>query len=228
MREKFFTGLDIGLVLPHPGPGYLTTTPDTADGQAVPAGGRVRDATTLWWLPSSPTTVAEQARTASARAPVEVCPDGTEGENIGLALALADHLTTCRGPRARIGPCSLTPPPLTPGYLRLPHLVWAQTPHGARDLPVWESLTTTEARRWLGTRPPAADLDFIERHLDQLLLLKRRARAHPTAADGSAISPAQRSLNRLLARTGRYLSIRFVLQHTDHFRSLLNETGHHR
>ncbi|MFR9675824.1 hypothetical protein [Streptomyces sp. TR02-1] len=215
MIEKHFTFGDIGLVLPHPGPGYLTSAKaeDGASRKHAAAGVRLTDDTPLWWSSCPGTELLGQALEASAHGPVELCPEGSGEDDAGLALAVAEHLAQHRGPGAVVGPCCLAPPaPLPTGTVRLPHLV-RSTATSQDHLPVWELLPAEAAQAWLGGPIRQRDLDFFEQHLEQLLGLKRRS-----STDGGP-----EELSRLL--TGRYLSIRFVLQHAELVRTLITTSG---
>lgn len=220
MKEKFFGPRNIGLVLPQPGPGYLTSMKSEDAAEPIFAGGRFLGAgTSLWWTPSTDETVVEHARAAARDTAAEVVTDGSENDEAGLGLAVAEHLAQHRGTGATVGPCSLERLPTLPGTVRLPHLVHAETSHGEQGRTVFELLPEADADRWLGLPVQHADLAFFEAHLPQLLDLKRRSRT-PCGLQDTA---AEKQLRELLDERGRYLSIRFVLQHATHIKILIRE-----
>lgn len=110
---------------------------------------------------------------------------------------------------------SWSPPSPPPGTVRVPHLLSIRHGGHITDSVVWEVLTPSAARRWLGCELRACDLSFVESHLHQLVRLRVGARSGdlpPTAAAA-----------RLLSWLGpdRDLPISLVYQRADLFRALL-------
>ncbi|WP_301125984.1 hypothetical protein [Streptomyces cacaoi] len=214
MTERFFRRADIGTVLPRTGPGYVTTARHAGGPAAGPEPVGIQGRAALYWVACSRETLLRQAQDAAGAHRVEMCPDGTAGDGVGLPLAFAQHLARVRKPGTVVGPCSLTRPRApSEGSVCLPHLAWAQA--AGEDLPVWEVLAHSDAQTWLEAPLDGGSLRYIEEHLPALLDLKRRARM-PDPQDRTA-----RRLRDRLRSQERYLSLKYLLQHVSYVRDLL-------
>jgi len=132
---------------------------------------------------------------------------GADRVKVGLAAAFAAHLADDRRDRPELGSVFITGadrPSPPAGWVRLPHVVTLATPEPVDEL-VWEILPRALARRWLGR--PLPRRCFVEAQPAALLSLQRAARS------GRLVdTPAGRMLAEALS--GRYLSTRFVYDHT--------------
>jgi hypothetical protein len=142
----------------------------------------------------------------------------TEPRSLGLALSFAAHLVLYRRqdqfplwPPYVVSPDAWDP---ESGIVRLPHMLASLAGGQVKDEVVWEYFPHSVAEQWLGG--PLPDQRFFEENLSNLLSLRQRARA------GQLKTANETYLDRLL-KTGRYISIRFVYQHSRLMRELLEE-----
>ncbi|HEX9540024.1 MAG TPA: hypothetical protein VGA04_17835 [Streptosporangiaceae bacterium] len=157
--------------------------------------------------------VARRGRTLGV-----VLHQGGNADPAKLPLAFAIHLDNRRRRDTQpVRPCvtSAIAPELvsTPSLVRLPHLVTVRdSTRSLSDTVVWEVMTITQARRWLGGPLPGQSL--FEQQLPALLQVRFLSRAGqlPPSDEGQC-------LRELL--TGRYLSIRLVYRHPALFAALI-------
>jgi hypothetical protein len=135
-----------------------------------------------------------------------------------LALAFGEHVATVRRRQGLL----LAPPVTAPtphdtaavdGLVQLFHFLTVDVAGDVVDRLVWELITPSDAAAWFGGALP--DLAPLRRRLDTLLQLRRDIRhGHiPHGPDGQALRQAL---------DGRYFSGRFVLDHYDLIRRLLD------
>lgn len=154
---------------------------------------------------------------------VTMAPAGADTRHLALALEAAYRLATKRWAgahqpsRACLTSWAPPPPHLSPGMVRVPHLVTVCHGHGlATDSVVWEVLSPEDARRWLGGPLPDCDRRFVEEELDELVRLRgavRRGELPATAAAARLLS--------LMPRDGD-LPVELVYQRPDIFRALMS------
>jgi hypothetical protein len=147
---------------------------------------------------------------------------GGDADTARLPLEFAAHLGDRRRRDAHpVRPCvtSATAPELAsaPDLVRLPHLLTVRGGAGVlADAVIWEVMTITQARRWLGGPLPCQP--FFEQQLPALLHLRFLARTGQFPA-----STGGQRLRELI--TGRYLSIRLVYRHPALFAALIGAAG---
>lgn len=139
----------------------------------------------------------------------------------GLALAFSRHLRRTRLSKNGFnGPACVTSiaPPLPPqGCVRMPHLVTTQSSSILDDTAVWELQTEREAEEWLGA--PLTNQNFVEGNLGKIMKLRQEIRSGKPATTEQG-KELQYSLLK-----GRYLSILFVYQHIELFKTMFDETN---
>jgi hypothetical protein len=146
---------------------------------------------------------------------VTLAPAKGDPRRVRLGLELAIHLSAGRRNGSPTEPACLTswsPPRLSAGVVRIPHLVTIQRDGTVTDTVVWELATQATAQHWLSG--PLPDLAFFEAHLDTLLRLRGAARRAQLPATAVAVGLAD------LLRD-QDLSIRLVYERAPMFRALL-------
>lgn len=144
--------------------------------------------------------------------------ESTDIERIGLAEVFSKHLRSYRSTNRYFtgtGEIALNPPDVVEGWVRIPHLVTVVKASEISEIVMWEKLSNQDSVQWLDANIP--DQDFIEKHLAELLDLKKRSREN-------TLDPVlhKEIIGKL---SGRYLSILFVYQHFQFFKDLWgNET----
>lgn len=141
---------------------------------------------------------------------VTLVPARSDTRWVRLALEFALHRYEASG-EACLTSCQR--PALSPGVVRIPHLVTVERARTVRDAVLWELAPVAAAERWFGGALPP-DQRFFELHLDALLRLRGAARRGQLPPRAIAAG-----LTELLGE--RELSIRLVYEHADQFRRLL-------
>jgi hypothetical protein len=198
-----------------------------AHARADGSGGQVVTASSQRYLvhvpqPSGPLASAGLAAVRRNRAAGAALHLGGDADTARLPLEFAAHLGDRRRRDAHpVRPCvtSATAPELAsaPDLVRLPHLLTVRDGAGVlADATVWEVMTITQARLWLGGPLPCQP--FFEQQLAALLHLRFLARTgqFPASTDGQR-------LRELI--TGRYLSIRLVYRYPALFAALIGTAG---
>jgi hypothetical protein len=186
------------------------TAADTTLGLAWPKdqGGLVLmvDAVPRWLAARTPELEAAAVAGWPRVTAVALAPPGADPARVGLAMAFAAHLPAVRRGRPDLGQVFVIAPDrpkLSPGWVRLPHLVTLAAPEPVDDM-VWEILPRERAQRWVGRNRRGRR--FVEAHLPALVRLRRAARCGhlPDTATARALARALR---------GRDLSTTFVYEH---------------
>ena len=99
----------------------------------------------------------------------------------------------------------------------MPHLLVTQSSSILNDTVVWELQTEREAEEWLGA--PLSNQNFVEGNLGKIMKLRQEIRSGK-----SATTEQEAELQYNLSK-GRYLSILFVYQHVELFKSLFEQTN---
>jgi len=209
MTERIFTADDMSPIPIRHGPGMLTAW----SGLMNPTRPISPDSTD--W---EPTNSLEEVIAARRRIGLSAIAAVANRDTIPvdrLALTFSGYLRHIR--QARFGmpvtPCItstdrfLTPPT----YVRIPHLVAYDTSQHIQDTVIWELQAEQDAEEWLGNALP--EQGRIEAVLPRILMIRKAIR-EAKVMEGEAIHEIKERLG-----TDRYLSILFVYQNPDLFRS---------
>lgn len=188
-----------------------------APGDMVAAPGPNGTTLAVWTPPGPDARAAALAADPRIRTLSVVHPHA-DRDTAGLAVAFAAHLAQLRAPLGLpTAPVTSTRRPAdVPGHLCLPHLAVLTDGNGPVDVIVWELISEAHTIRWCGL-PTDRIAEPAPADLAALIIAKQRARDGTLAATG----PAGADTARLL--TGRYLSIRFAVQHPQLVRALIHE-----
>lgn len=217
--ERAFTRADLARLDEPCAPGLLQATTRCPGAAASPVGVTVAGEPVWHSAPHDPAAEAVAARAVPGVSAVAFAV-GTApaAQEIGLALAVADHLREYRTGLLGVSrPCAVSPARPPRGdcdLVRLPHLISVDRGGLRQDAALWELLPAAEIEPWLGAPLPEGAA-LVEQHLGHLLRLRRAAYMGTLPRSGP-----HGMLRDLLAR-GRYFSIRFVYQHIDLFTDLL-------
>lgn len=189
-------------------------TPTASTGWADGLLARESDRLVVWAAtgPQPEAQALARLRYPGVRA-VTLVPARSDTRWVRLALDFAYEMSASRvGSFDQACLTSCSPPALSAGVVRIPHLITVERARTVSDAVLWELAPIDAAQHWFGG--PLPDQRFFEAHLDSLLRLRsavRRGQLPPRAIAAG--------LSELLG--DRELSIRLVYEHATQFRRLL-------
>jgi hypothetical protein len=217
MIERIFDDQELALIPADYPPGILFSAAKTAGvytAESIPSGS---DEANIWLLAETVGAIpsALGLRALSDVRGITVATGEETPRAQGIGLEFSKHLAMHRQRRwgEYVSAITFTQKPSTDSAtIRIPHLVSVLADQRIQDTVIWEILPTGDVVRWMDV--PLPEQGYFEDRLDTLLALRQRIRMGTEGASG---------LRTLLGE--RYLSIKFVYEHTDFFHALFESMG---